>query len=612
MGKFKKSLAAPTAFVKKVDHLIIGDKYVRNMLVTQLPEEFGFGMLSYLISNPNIKVSIKTKILEIDLTSAMKKEYKDKVDKFDSTSDPTLLKKLENQIIGYRNHIDDIVNNNDKMLDFLMILTITADNIDDLNFETKTTKSKLNIDGIKLTNLSYLQEQLMRATSPLFIDDNLDSTLLNNYGIPITARSFAGMWAYNYQSLLDPKGFLLGKEKNNDGMIKWDPNFYRNEKEKSVLSNRLTSNIMVVGASGSGKTTLINKIVRIFIKDKRYIVWIDPENKNRYMTKKYNGQYINWGMKGNQINMFDLKPVSCEDDEDIDRWDTEVAIYSCIDEIKTILKLYHHEIAHKLVEGLNEIDQIIINTYESKGITFETEFKGLGPKDFPILSDFKIELEKEINSIQTQSKRKDRLEQILNAINPMTLSDKYYFDGYTTIDMSNYERKMLSFGTRGLKEKGQGIKNALNYIMFKYAWSRCLSDEESVFIYDESQEVILEGTAAKEFSTFFRRSRKYGNTSVLGTQEPKDLNSDVMVDGVAIKTHGLAIVNNTTYKFIMHLENDAVEQMSKLVRLTELEKDAILGFKQGDAIFICGKDKYSINVMASAKELKEMDPGINS
>ena len=183
--------------------------------------------------------------------------------------------------------------------------------------------------GFKITALSMQQQDLFKYTSPLFIDTNMSETLQYNIGVPITTRSFAGMWPYTFQTMKDDRGFLFAREKNNSGVIIWDPMLYMHDKAKSVSENRLTSNIGIIGASGFGKTTDSNLIVRNFLRRKINIVSVDPENKNAYLTKKYGGTYIKWGSKGNQINIFDLKPISVEEDEDdVNPYDTELAIYN--------------------------------------------------------------------------------------------------------------------------------------------------------------------------------------------------------------------------------------------------------------------------------------------
>ncbi|MGB4984315.1 MAG: hypothetical protein WBO70_00895, partial [Erysipelotrichaceae bacterium] len=268
-----KSKIAPTTLQVKQNYMIIGDKYVRNYLVTSFPEQLHFGFLSRYISNPNIKVFIKTNILNYDMSKALKKEYQQKLDELNKTTDPTLRQKLEKQIEGYENHIQDMIQSNDKMLDLIMIFQVTSFSLDSLNEDSEQLKSYLNTNDIRVSAVSTKQEELMRVTSPLFIDSKLDNTLVYNYGYPFSVTTFCGMWAYNYQKLVDESGFLLGREKNNGGMIKFDPMFYNHNKVESVSSGRSAGNIVVFGKTGSGKTTTMNKIIRNFIKNKTKLIW---------------------------------------------------------------------------------------------------------------------------------------------------------------------------------------------------------------------------------------------------------------------------------------------------------------------------------------------------
>ena len=79
-----------------------------------------------------------------------------------------------------------------------------------------------------------------------------------------------------------------------------------------------------------------------------------------------------------------------------------------------------------------------------------------------------------------------------------------------------------------------------------------------------------------------------------------------------IAIHGKAIMNNSTYKIIKHLEKDAIFSLSEVMTLTDTEKEAIETFERGDALFIAGKKHMMINVLATQKELEEIDPNAAS
>lgn len=599
-----KSRFAPTGIIEKETYYIIGDSYIRNFLVTGLPEEFGLGMLSYYTSNPNIKVYSRTSPIKLDIVKPLNKEYKEKKNEWKKTRDLDLKQRLEKQLVGLQNYIADIVANNDKTLDFILIFSVRGSSLEELTDTTKELKATLKMQGFKIEALLMQQLDLFKHTSPLFINSDMSKTMQNNIGVPITTKSFAGMWPYTFQTMKDEKGFIFAREKNNSGVILWDPLLYIHDKNKSVLDNRLTSNISILGQSGSGKTTSANLIVRYLIRRKMNIVWVDPENKNAYMTKKYGGTYIKWGSKGNQINMFDLHPISVdEDDDEVNPYDTELAIYNVIDLFKNVLRLYKPNITD---DALDIISDIVVKMYERFNITFDIDFRSLKVTDFPIMSDFdeQCKLEQELINNEAKNRKKlDSLDDLRLKIKSMLIEHKYYFDGHTTISNKLEGRKMLSFGTRVLFNKSIELRNSLNYIMFSYIKSLCLDESQmSATVFAETHLYLLEGKAAEEMAIIYRRSRKYFNCVVLDTQEPADLNNDL------IKVHGKAIMNNSTYKIIMHLEKDAINALGNVITLNDSEQEAIEEFGRGDALFISGKNHMTINVLATQKELEEFDP----
>ena len=88
----------------------------------------------------------------------------------------------------------------------------------------------------------------------------------------------------------------------------------------------------------------------------------------------------------------------------------------------------------------------------------------------------------------------------------------------------------------------------------------------------------------------------------LGTQETRDFASQSVI------IHGKAIFNNSTYKIIKKLNKDAVEYLQELMNINETEVQLIQQFEQGDALFTLGDRRIPISVIATEKELDEIDP----
>ncbi|MEG2751461.1 MAG: hypothetical protein RR916_06610 [Anaerorhabdus sp.] len=605
MGLRERSRMAPTNLKIEKNQYLLGERFTKNLLVVQFPKEFGLGMLSYYTSNPNIKVFLTTDIIKMDISKPLNKEFKEKDSLYKRTTDEQEKQRLERELLSLQQYISDTLNNNDRTLNVTMMFSISSDNREDLISEARDLKNRLAVGGFKTETLSIQQMHILKLVNPLFIDSKMPKVMEDNIGVPITTNGVAGMWPYCFQTLKDDKGFIFAREKNNNGIILWDPMFYNTNPKVAKLTARMNANIVVVGTSGSGKTTDMNLIIRHMIREKKFVLWRDPENKNKYITKKYKGTYIEWGKKGNQINIFDLKPISVDEEEDdgnVNVWDAELAIYNVIDEFKNLIRLYKPNISDDCLDVCSEL---IVSLYNRFNINFQTNFKNINTDEYPVLSDFMKLLMERMEEAKSNNNQKlfDIYGKLQSMLKPMTIEHKYYFDGHTTISKNLEGRNILSFGTKILFSKSKELRNSLNYLMDKYVSAICLDESiDSASITDEGHMTILEGQSAEQEAILFRRSRKYNNVAVFGTQEPQDMASA----GIAV--HGKAIFNNASYKIIKKLTKDAIKSLDQLITLNESEKEVIETFLQGDALFVCGDRHMTISVLATEKEREEMDP----
>ena len=173
-----------------------------------------------------------------------------------------------------------------------------------------------------------------------------------------------------------------------------------------------------------------------------------------------------------------------------------------------------------------------------------------------------------------------------------------YFNGTTNIDMTALDTVgLVSFGTKHLIEAPDNIGNALLRIVFKYAWSNCLStDDQTVFVTDEDHTYIQNEPIAALKAQFQRRARKYNTVTISGTQEVKDYNND------KIHVHGTAIFNNATYKVTFNMELDGILEYGKLVYLTDQEMDTIRFLLPHYCLFQNGNRKIPVHILMSERE----------
>lgn len=600
----KKSLLQPLGLHIMKDCYALGDTYVKSLMVTELPRRFDLGLLSSYVSDPNIKVFMRTEPLELDCASMLKKEYQEKNDEYrKSGNDPTRRETLENELISLNTYIKEIIDNHDTTWNVIIVFSVYASSVKEVRERCKDLRLRLRSVGFKVISADIMQENLMRVSSPLFINSQLPKEVEKNYGIPLPSLGLAGMYPFVFETLKDKDGFLLGHELMNRGVVLFDQFHWLNDPEDGVRSNRLSGNLILVGGTGFGKTTTMKMIIRHYIRTHKKIIWIDPENKNSSLTKRYGGTFINWGRRGFLINVFDLKPISVEEDEDPNiMWDTEMAIYNCVDDVKTILRYLVPSISD---DTLSIVGDQMVKLYADFGLTFNDEFKGLESDAFPTFSDFDERLAKSIKECEDMQENNEielkLLYDLKLKIRPLLREWSVYFNGHTSISQNELSKNIIAFGTKTLFEKPSTLVNALNHIMYQFAWSLCLDERvESAFILDEAHTQILTPMSAERVAQYVRRSRKYHNVCTIATQEPKDFaKKEILI-------HGKAIFNNSTYKMIMHLERDGITDLSKLVTINENEMGLIEQLAQGDSLFICGNKRIPIHVLPTQNELKEM------
>ena len=600
----KKSTFQPIGLKIQRGHYILGDRYIKSLLVTELPRQFELGLLSSYVSNPEIKVFMRTEPLDLDCAGMLKKEYNDKSREYQkSGNDPTRREILENELISLNTYIKEIIDNHDVTWNITIVFSVYADTEKEVNKRCQDLNLRLRAEGFKLTSAPVMQENLMRVASPLFVDSLLPAEVEKNIGIPLPSLGLAGLYPFVFETLKDRDGFLLGHELMNKGAILFDQFQWLDDPMSARALNRLSGNLVIVGGTGFGKSTLMKLLICFYIRTHKKIIWIDPENKNNSLTKRYGGTFINWGRRGHIINVFDLKPISVEEDEDASvKWDTELAIYNCVDDVKIILRYLVPSISD---DTLSIVGDQMVMLYADHGLTPETDFRGLPASAYPTFSDLDVRLQKSIEECQKQphadTKELELLRDLRLKIKPLLKEWSIYFNGHTSLGQEDLSKDIIAFGTKTLLEKPLTLINALNHIMYQFAWSLCLDESvESAFVLDEAHTQILTPMSAERVAQYTRRSRKYHNVCTIATQEPKDF------AGKDILVHGKAIFNNSVYKMIMHLERDGTNDLSNFITVNENEKGLIEQLRMGDALFVCGDRHIPLHVLATENELKEM------
>jgi hypothetical protein len=606
----QRSKIAPVGLRILNRHIEVGDKYIQNLLVTELPDVFNLGLMCDYLTDPSIKVFMKAKRSNDDLTKMLNKDLRVLKERYKKTKDEIEREKILTEIESQEIYISEVVRKADRTHDLTVIFQIVADDEKELKDKFDRLRSRLALSKFKVSTAPMIQEQLFKMATPLFVSSGLNQTIEENIGSPLTSDAIAGMYPFVFETLNDLYGFLLGEERANGGKIFLDPQFYLHQPKQAAITNRLNGNFVIVGTAGSGKTTLTALVIRWLIRKRIFTIWVDPENKNEILTKRYNGTYVSWGQLGNVINIFDLKPNSSDEGEDDSAmWNTGLAINRVIEDVTILFKFLFPQMEE---DALSFIGGIVKMTYAEVGIKADENgmwksFKDLTTEDMPTFETFNTCLLRVLKSYQKMGSGHIEdvklLSSLVRKMQRILTEWSVYFVGHTTIKLKDDGRNIISFGTKELFNADQELKNALYYLMFNYSWSLCLDENvESAFIVDEAHDVIQTSHTAKMVAQFVRRSRKYKNLMFLITQEPQDFAVDAVI------MHTRAMFNNSAYKIVMKLNKAAAEGFEKLESVNENEMYWVKHiFSQGDALLLIGDQRrIPIHVNATQNELWEM------
>ena len=100
-----------------------------------------------------------------------------------------------------------------------------------------------------------------------------------------------------------------------------------------------------------------------------------------------------------------------------------------------------------------------------------------------------------------------------------------------------------------------------------------------------------------------RRARKYNTGTIIITQQPTDFSDPSVI------TQGKAIFDNASYYLVMGLRKQATNDLAKLIDLNDNEIESIKNFTQGQALFVCGSKRMTIDVVVTDQELESFGSG---
>ena len=584
---------APKGLEFKPDSFVASDKYSTILTAISYPKYITPGFLSRLTSMPGVKIVIKHLPLPFDvITKMINKEIADLKIRYQEEHDLTIQEKIRQDYESLEAFIKQLAASQAKIWDFQMHIMITADSKEELVTKRIQLKGYLEAMEVRAVPLRFEQEKILKSMLPIFPKQDIEDRV----GTPIPSSTLAAMYPYVFDSIKDPGlSTLLGVDFSG-GVVLFNQFLYQIQKEH----NRNNANMILLGTSGSGKSTAAKLLIRSHIRNDYKIVIIDPEGEFEDMTRLYGGDFIDLG-KGGEFGMINPLEVIMDADEDEIRQGMGYAVLTrSLQTVKAFMKYYDPSITEDV---LNIFSEIVQETYKRFGIDFNTDFTKFTSKDFPTFRDVYATVRGKITAMPEQNREREILEALELKLRPLINELRYYFDGKTTISpKSNF----IVFNIRELMNADTNIRNALFFNVLKYAWSLTLDVNINTILTVDEAHVLLSGnnTLGADFvAQVQRRARKYNTGTIIITQQPTDFSDPSVI------TQGKAIFDNASYYLVMGLRKQATNDLAKLIDLNDNEIESIKNFTQGQALFVCGSKRMTIDVVVTDQELESFGSG---
>lgn len=248
---------------------------------------------------------------------------------------------------------------------------------------------------------------------------------------------------------------------------------------------------------------------------------------------------------------------------------------------------------------IDAIEIMVGKLYAQWGISDGTNFAGLKPQDYPILSDLYelIEQEyREYDESRHQLYTAELLQEILLGLHSMCQgAEAQFFNGHTNVTSSRF----IVFGVKGLLQASKNVRGSMLFNILSYMSDHLLTIGNTTAALDElyvwlSDNVSVGTTIIEYIRNTLKRVRKKESNLIMASQNLEDFDRE----GIRELTKPLFAI--PPHQFIFNCGSIDKRFYMDLLQLEEAEYSLIRFPQRGVCLFKCGNERYLLEVHAPA------------
>lgn len=468
--------------------------------------------------------------------------------------------------------------NNEDFYYMNILITITADTADDLEWREREMRKLLVSQDLNIVNCAFREEQAFISALPL---TNIEKHLYERSKRNVLTSGAASCYPFTAYELSDDNGILLGVNKYNNSLVIVDIF------NSTVYKN---ANISIMGTSGAGKTFTLQLMALRMRRKGTQVFIIAPLKGHEFLRACRNtgGEFIQISPASkNCINVMEIRRTDKSVDELLDGAPIEKSeLAAKIQQLHIFFSLLIPDMNH---EERQLLDEALIKTYNGKGITHDNDSledpDNPGQyREMPILGD--------LYDILITAPETKRLANILNRLVHGSAST---FNQRTNVNLDN------KYTVLDISELSGDLLTAGMFVALDYVWDKAKQNrtvEKTIFI-DECW-ALIGGSANRLAANFVLEIAKiirgYGGSAVFATQ---DLNDFFALDD---GKYGKGIINNCKTKIVLNLEDEEAQRVQSILHLSEAEVMEITHFERGNGLISTNNNNITVEFRCSDLE----------
>ena len=571
--------ATPDKVKFKMAKYSVDDKFYRTFVINEYPLQVGnaWGASFFLLDRTKVVMKFK-KAPKFESERKIDKAIMDMETKLYKTGKSSTQIELQTHLDTLRDLLQQLKNNNQQLYDVNTFITCE-------DTARKDVKAVLKQEGFRYSEL-YARQIDAFISSNISMRDNMTET---QRGFP--TYTLAGVFPFVSSELQDEGGIYIG-----DNMYPVFVNFFQ------TGSQRVNSNMMVIGKSGSGKSYAIKMLLANFAADNTKIFICDPEKEYYRLTESLKGKLIDVGssLQG-IINPFHvIRALDKADDEDDGSQSEYFKVERKDDSFNQHLQ-FLEQFFRTVLDGISSdafeiVNSLVLKMYSEKNINEDTDLTKLKPEDYPIFDDLYALLQKELKTSKDEfySQNLRIVEAYIRKFAKGGRNSNLW-NGPTSIETNE---NFVCFNFQSLiAGNNDMLTNAQMLLVFKYLENEIINNKDYNDAHGTNRKIIIAVDEAHTFinpkypialnfmTAMAKRIRKYGGMQIVITQNINDF-----VGSEEIKRQSTAVINACQYSIIFSLSpndvNDLIELYKNSGGINKEEQNSIVTAQRGQAFVI--------------------------